>query len=40
MAIYNLMANKGADDEETENGKVEGTVITPAGIYRVFGKKR
>lgn len=40
MAIYNLMANKGADDEETENGKVEGTVVTPAGIYRVFGKKR
>ena len=40
MAIYNLMSNKGADDEESENGKVEGTVVTPAGIYRVFGKKR
>ena len=39
MAIYNLMSNKGADDEEAENGKVEGTVVTPAGIYRVFGKK-
>jgi HPt (histidine-containing phosphotransfer) domain-containing protein len=40
MAIYNLMSNKGADDEETENGKVEGAVVTPAGIYRIFGKKR
>jgi hypothetical protein len=40
MGIYNLMVNKGSDDEEAENGKVEGTVVTPTGIYRVFGKKR
>jgi hypothetical protein len=40
MGIYNLMVNKGSDDEEAENGKVEGTVVTPTGIYRIFGKKR
>jgi hypothetical protein len=40
MALYNLATHKGADDEETENGKTEGAVVTPAGIYRVFGKKR
>jgi HPt (histidine-containing phosphotransfer) domain-containing protein len=40
MTIYNLMTNKGIDDEETENGKVEGVVVTPAGILSVFGKKR
>jgi hypothetical protein len=43
MGIYNLMANRGADKEESENGKVEGTVIVPpatGGILRIFGKKR
>jgi HPt (histidine-containing phosphotransfer) domain-containing protein len=40
MGIYNLMSNIGADSEETENGKTEGTVITPAGILPVFSKKR
>ena len=40
MGIYNLMSNIGADSEETENGKTEGTVITPLGIYPVFSKKR
>ena len=42
MGIYNLMTHKGADKEEAENGKVEGTVIVPpltGGILRVFGKK-
>jgi hypothetical protein len=34
------MSNIGADSEETENGKTEGTVITPLGIYPVFSKKR
>jgi hypothetical protein len=43
MGIYNLMVQKGADKEESENGKVEGVVIVPpatGGILRVFGKKR
>jgi hypothetical protein len=42
MGIYNLMTHKGADKEESENGKVEGTMIDPGvpGIYRIFGKKR
>ena len=43
MGLYNLASNKGADDEETENGKVEGAVIVPpitGGILRIFGKKR
>lgn len=40
MGIYNLMSNIGADSEETENGKTEGTVITPLGIYPVYSKKR
>ena len=42
MGIYNLMTHKGADKEEAENGKVEGTMIDPGvpGIYRVYGKKR
>jgi HPt (histidine-containing phosphotransfer) domain-containing protein len=40
MGVYNLMSNIGADSEETENGKTEGTVITPLGIYPVFSKKR
>lgn len=42
MGIYNLMTHKGADKEESENGKVESTVIIPPspGIFRVYGKKR
>jgi hypothetical protein len=40
MTIYNLMSNRGADEEETDNGKTEGAVITPAGILPVFSKKR
>jgi HPt (histidine-containing phosphotransfer) domain-containing protein len=40
MGIYNLMSNIGADNEESDNGKTEGTVITPLGIYPVFSKKR
>jgi hypothetical protein len=40
MALFNFATHKGSDDEETENGKTEGAVVTPAGIYRVFGKKR
>ena len=43
MGIYNLMTHKGADKEESEHGKVEGTVIVPpltGGILRVFAKKR
>jgi HPt (histidine-containing phosphotransfer) domain-containing protein len=43
MLLFNLSANKGADKEESENGKVEGTVIVPpltGGILRVFAKKR
>ena len=42
MGIYNLMTHRGADKEESENGKVEATVIDPGvpGIFRVFGKKR
>jgi hypothetical protein len=42
MGIYNLMTHRGADKEESENGKVEGTFIDPGtpGIYRVYGKKR
>jgi hypothetical protein len=40
MGIYTLMNQLGADEEETENGKTEGAVITPAGILPVFSKKR
>ena len=43
MALYTLAAHKGADKEETENGKIEGVVIVPpttGGILRVSGKKR
>ena len=42
MTIYNLMSNKGTDEEETENGKIEGVVIPSSigGILRVSGKKR
>lgn len=43
MGIYNLMTHKGADKEESENGKVEGTVIVPpltGGLLKVWGKKR
>lgn len=43
MGVYNLMTHKGSDKEESENGKVEGTVIVPpltGGILRIFGKKR
>jgi hypothetical protein len=42
MGIYNLMTHKGADKEEAENGKVEGTVVDPGvpGIFRIYGKKR
>ena len=42
MGIYNLMTHRGADKEESENGKVEATVIDPGvpGIFRVYGKKR
>lgn len=40
MGIYNLMTHRGSDKEESENGKVEGTVIIPpAGIFKVWGKK-
>ena len=40
MGIYSLMNHRGADSEDAENSKVESTVITPLGIYPVFGKKR
>jgi HPt (histidine-containing phosphotransfer) domain-containing protein/6-pyruvoyl-tetrahydropterin synthase len=43
MGVYNLMTHKGSDKEESENGKVEGTVIVPpltGGILRIFAKKR
>lgn len=40
MGIYTLMSHRGADLEETDNGKTEGAVITPAGILPVFSKKR
>lgn len=43
MGVYNLMTHKGADKEESENGKVEGLVIVPpltGGPLRIFGKKR
>ena len=40
MAIYNLMTNKGADDEEAENSKVEVAIVTPFGVFRGLGKKR
>ena len=40
MGIYSLMNHRGADSEDAENSKVESTVITPFGIFPVFGKKR
>lgn len=40
MGIYTLMSQRGSDLEDTENSKVESTVITPFGIFPVFGKKR
>jgi HPt (histidine-containing phosphotransfer) domain-containing protein len=40
MGLYNLMSNIGVDNEESDNGKTEGTVITPLGIYPVYSKKR
>ena len=40
MGIYNLMTHRGADKEQAENGKTEGTVITPVGIYPVYSKSR
>jgi hypothetical protein len=43
MAIYNLMTNKGADKEESENGKIEAAVFVPpltGGLLKVTGKKR
>lgn len=43
MGIYNLMTHRGADKEESENGKVEGLVIVPpvtGGPLRIYGKKR
>ena len=40
MGIYTLMSHRGADLEETDNGKTEGAVITPAGILPVYSKKR
>ena len=40
MGIYSLMNHRGADSEDAENSKVESTVITPLGIFPVFGKKR
>ena len=43
MGIYNLMTHRGADKEESENGKVESTVIVPplvGGLLPVYGKKR
>ena len=43
MGIYNLMTNKGADKEESENGKIEAAVIVPpftGGLLKVTGKKR
>ncbi len=43
MLLYNLSTNKGLDKEESENGKVEGTVIVPpftGGVLRVYAKKR
>ena len=43
MGIYNLMTHKGADKEESENGKVEGVTIVPpmtGGLVPIFGKKR
>ena len=40
MGIYSLMNHRGADSEDAENSKVESTVITPFGIYPVYGKKR
>ena len=39
MGIYNLMSNIGVDNEESDNGKTEGTVITPLGIYPVYSKE-
>jgi hypothetical protein len=38
MGIYNLMSNIGADNEESDNGKGEGVVVTPLGIYPVYSK--
>ena len=43
LAIYNLMTNKGADKEESENGKIEAAVFVPpltGGLLKVTGKKR
>jgi hypothetical protein len=43
MGIYNLMTNKGADKEESENGKIEAAVLVPpftGGLLKVTGKKR
>ena len=40
MGLYNLMSNIGVDNEESDNGKTEGTVITPLGIYPLYSKKR
>jgi hypothetical protein len=43
MGIYNLMTHKGADKEESENGKIEATTIVPpltGGMVPVWGKKR
>jgi hypothetical protein len=41
MNVYNFMTHKGAEQEQSENGKIEGQVIVPpisGGILRVTGK--
>jgi hypothetical protein len=41
MNVYNFMTHKGAEQEQSQNGKIEGQVIVPpisGGILRVTGK--
>jgi hypothetical protein len=41
MGIYNLMTHKGADKEQSENGKVSAAVtVTSPGVFRVSGVPR
>ena len=38
MQLLNFAIQQGAEQEQAENGKVEVSVITPAGVYPGYGK--
>jgi hypothetical protein len=38
MQLFNFAIQQGAEKEQAENGKVEVSVITPAGVYPGYGK--